>query len=66
MTQKPLRDLAHELRTPLTAILAAASSIQAQEELDPEIHAQFLQVIIDSARRLGEMIDDLESANPRS
>lgn len=56
MNERTWDDIAHELRTPLTAIVAAASSLEAAPELDPETRAQLVRVILDSARRLDDAI----------
>ena len=50
--------LSHELRTPLTPILLIASSLEADERLDPALHSQ-MELIRRNAELEALMIDDL-------
>jgi len=52
----------HELRTPLAAILGFAETLgDARGELDPPTRARFLKVILDEARRMNRLVEDLIS-----
>ena len=54
-----LAAVSHDLRTPLAAIVAAASSLQAQgERLAPAEHARMLASIVDQARHLGAITEN--------
>jgi signal transduction histidine kinase len=51
----------HDLRQPLSAILAAASALRLHTGLTEEEREAFLRIIVQSAERLSEM---LEQADP--
>lgn len=48
----------HDLRQPLSAILAAASALQLHTGLTEEERDAFLNIIVRSAERLSEMLDE--------
>jgi signal transduction histidine kinase len=47
----------HDLRQPLSAILAAASALRLHTGLTEEERDAFLKVIVQSAERLSEMLE---------
>jgi two-component system phosphate regulon sensor histidine kinase PhoR len=52
----------HELRTPLAAILGFAETLSDERgELDQPTRARFLKVILDQARRMNRLVEDLIS-----
>ena len=51
----------HDLRQPLAAILAAATAIRQEIPADPATRDRFLQIIIDNAVRLSDMLDPSEA-----
>jgi PAS domain S-box-containing protein len=53
-----LNTVSHELRTPMTSI-RAFSELLARRQAAPEKQAEWAGVIVDEARRLGRLIDDL-------
>jgi len=52
-----LSDIAHELRTPLTAI-AGYSQMLLEEPVDEEMWRDFIQIIYDEARRMGNLVNN--------
>jgi signal transduction histidine kinase len=50
----------HDLRQPLSAIMAAASALQLHTALTEEERGAFLQVIVRSAERLSEMLEEAD------
>jgi PAS domain S-box-containing protein len=53
-----LSSINHELRTPLSVILAYSESLRDQE-LTPDQHREFLNIVIESSHNLLRLIDDL-------
>jgi two-component system sensor histidine kinase KdpD len=55
-----LNAISHDLRTPLTTIKTTASSLQDPAvAVDPDVHDELLDVIVDEADRLNEMVANL-------
>lgn len=52
-----LSDIAHELRAPLTAI-SGYSQMLLEEPSDDEMLREFIQIIYDEARRMGELVNN--------
>jgi signal transduction histidine kinase len=50
----------HDLRQPLSAILAAASALRLHTGLSEEEREAFLKVIVQSAERLSEMLEQTD------
>jgi len=53
-----LSSINHELRTPLSVILAYSESLRDQE-LTPDQHREFVNIVIESSHNLLRLIDDL-------
>jgi PAS domain S-box-containing protein len=52
--------VSHELRTPLAAIYGAALTLRRDDlELQAELHEKLLEVIVEEANRLAEIVNDL-------
>jgi two-component system phosphate regulon sensor histidine kinase PhoR len=51
-------NVSHELKTPLTSIRGYAETLLG-DDLSPELQKPFLEVILDNARRLQSIVDDL-------
>ena len=52
----------HDLRQPLSAILAAASALQIDPDLDPAMRDRLLRIVVDNAERLSEMLGDASAS----
>lgn len=48
----------HDLRQPLAAILAAASALRVDPDIDAESREKLIGIVIENAERLAEMLDD--------
>ena len=54
------RTVAHDLKSPLSPILGYSELLlDEKSELSPEVRRSFVQMIADSARRMGNIIDEL-------
>ncbi|MFT3977333.1 MAG: ATP-binding protein, partial [Sphingomonas bacterium] len=51
----------HELRTPLASILGYVETLADEAGEDPDIRARFLRVVLDQARRMERLVEDLMS-----
>ncbi|THD35270.1 MAG: ATPase [Sphingomonas sp.] len=51
----------HELRTPLASILGFAETLSENDGADPTMRARFLKVMVDEARRMQRLVEDLIS-----
>jgi two-component system phosphate regulon sensor histidine kinase PhoR len=51
----------HELRTPLASILGFAETLSEDDGADPAMRQRFLKVIVDEARRMQRLVEDLIS-----
>lgn len=51
----------HELRTPLASILGFAETLSEDDGADPEMRQRFLKVMVDEARRMKRLVEDLIS-----
>jgi two-component system phosphate regulon sensor histidine kinase PhoR len=51
----------HELRTPLASILGFAETLSDDPGDDPEMRSRFLKVMVDEARRMKRLVEDLIS-----
>jgi two-component system phosphate regulon sensor histidine kinase PhoR len=51
----------HELRTPLASILGFAETLAEEAGDDPAMRARFLKVMVDEARRMQRLVEDLIS-----
>ncbi|MFZ5746886.1 MAG: ATP-binding protein [Pseudomonadota bacterium] len=51
----------HELRTPLASILGYIETLSDEAGEDPDIRARFLKIMLDEARRMQRLVDDLMS-----
>ena len=56
---KFLNTVAHDLRTPLTSIRAYADMILMFKDEPPEVHREFLTIIINESDRLSNLINNL-------
>ena len=56
---KFLNTVAHDLRTPLTSIRAYADMILMFSDEPPEVHAKFLNIIVQESDKLGNLISNL-------
>jgi two-component system, OmpR family, sensor histidine kinase KdpD len=54
-----LSSVSHDLRTPLAAMAGAASSLLGGTPRDPAERRELLQTIVDEARRLARLVDNL-------
>lgn len=52
-------NVTHEIKTPLTAIIGFVETLQGGALQDTEAANKFLQIILDNARRLDRLVDDL-------
>ncbi|MCL6650559.1 MAG: hypothetical protein K6U89_19860 [Chloroflexi bacterium] len=52
-----LVNVSHELKTPLTSVSGYAETLLA-EETDAETRRRFLQIILDNARRMQQLVED--------
>jgi two-component system phosphate regulon sensor histidine kinase PhoR len=60
MRQDLVATVSHELRTPLAAIYGAALTLRREDvDLGAELHAKLLEVIVEEANRLAEIVNDL-------
>ncbi len=51
----------HELRTPLASLTGFIETLQGPARNDPDARDRFLQVMVEQARRMSRLIDDLMS-----
>ena len=51
----------HELRTPLASILGFAETLSEDDDAPPEMRQRFLKVMVDEARRMQRLVEDLIS-----
>lgn len=51
----------HELRTPLASILGFAETLSEDDGADPAMRQRFLKVMVDEARRMQRLVEDLIS-----
>lgn len=51
----------HELRTPLASILGFAETLSEDTGDDPEMRSRFLKVMVDEARRMKRLVEELIS-----
>jgi len=51
----------HELRTPLASILGFAETLSEDDGADPGMRQRFLKVMVDEARRMQRLVEDLIS-----
>lgn len=51
----------HELRTPLASILGFAETLSEDDDADPAMRQRFLKVMVDEARRMQRLVEDLIS-----
>ena len=51
----------HELRTPLASILGYVETLLDEAGEDPALRARFLKIVLDEARRMDRLVDDLMS-----
>ena len=60
MRQDLVATVSHELRTPLAAIYGAAMTLQRTDvELEDELRARLLQIVVEESDRLGNIVNDL-------
>ena len=50
--------LAHDLKTPLTSVIGYLTLLNKEKELPPSVRERYLQVSLDKAVRLEDLIDD--------
>jgi signal transduction histidine kinase len=58
LRQEFISDVSHEIQSPLTSIHGFALALQ-QNDLSPEQHAQYLDIILSESTRLGRLTDHL-------
>jgi len=51
----------HELRTPLASLLGFIETLQGPARADPEARSRFLAIMLEQARRMARLVDDLLS-----
>jgi two-component system phosphate regulon sensor histidine kinase PhoR len=51
----------HELRTPLASLLGFIETLQGPARNDPEARGRFLAIMLEQARRMARLVDDLLS-----
>ena len=51
----------HELRTPLASLLGFIETLQGPARDDPEARERFLGIMLEQARRMARLVDDLLS-----
>jgi two-component system phosphate regulon sensor histidine kinase PhoR len=51
----------HELRTPLASLLGFIETLQGPARNDPEARSRFLAIMLEQARRMARLVDDLLS-----
>jgi two-component system, OmpR family, phosphate regulon sensor histidine kinase PhoR len=56
-----IANVSHELRTPLASLLGFIETLQGAARDDPEARERFLDVMVQQARRMARLIDDLIS-----
>ncbi len=55
-----IANASHELKTPLTSIAGYAETLQADaDDMDPATRGRFLETILNNARRMQQLVDDL-------
>jgi two-component system phosphate regulon sensor histidine kinase PhoR len=54
-----IANASHELRTPLTVINGFLEIAHLQPDLDPEIRAQHLKLMVDQGKRMQNLVDDM-------
>jgi two-component system phosphate regulon sensor histidine kinase PhoR len=54
-----IANASHELRTPLTVINGFLEIAQSQPDLDPEIRARHLRLMVDQGQRMQNLVDDM-------
>lgn len=52
-------NVSHELRTPIAAVLSAAETLQGGALRDPAAAARFVEIVLQDASRLRQLVDDL-------
>jgi len=64
MRQDLVATVSHELRTPLAAIFGSAVTLTRRDvTFDEQVRAKLLNVIVEEATRLGQIVDELLLAN---
>lgn len=56
-----IANASHELRTPLASVLGYIETLQGHARDDPEAQERFLAIMLNQARRMGRLVDDLMS-----
>jgi signal transduction histidine kinase len=51
--------VSHELKTPLTAIRMFAETLQLGRSTDPEVHAEYLETIVNESERLTRLLNNV-------
>ena len=51
----------HELRTPLASIIGYVETLADEAGEDPDIRARFLRIVLDEAKRIERLVEDLMS-----
>jgi signal transduction histidine kinase len=51
--------VSHELKTPLTAIRMFAETLQLGRAADPEVHAEYLETIVNESERLTRLLNNV-------
>jgi PAS domain S-box-containing protein len=60
MRQDLVATVSHELRTPLAAIYGAALTLRRDDvDLEAQLHAKLLEVIVEESSRLADIVNDL-------
>jgi K+-sensing histidine kinase KdpD len=53
----------HDLRQPLSAIMAAASALRLDPDVDPATRDRLLRIVVENAERLSEMLEDPQATD---
>lgn len=56
-----LANASHELRTPLASIIGYVETLADEAGEDPDIRARFLRIVLDEAKRIERLVEDLMS-----